>query len=125
MTSHQALPRSGKDRKNRYDEVTIKIIGELEIGRVPWVQPLRDSGGEATARHAHRCQHGSRLLRHQCPDPLGTVVEHGFSAQNWLTFRQALSLGWQCSQRRTLHEARLCRSLRSQRRESARLRDGA
>jgi N-terminal domain of anti-restriction factor ArdC/Transposase DDE domain len=29
----------GQDRANLYQEITDKIIGELESGRVPWVQP--------------------------------------------------------------------------------------
>jgi len=31
--------RSGVDRTNLYDDITNTIIGELEEGRVPWVQP--------------------------------------------------------------------------------------
>ena len=31
--------RAGQDRTSLYDEITGKIIAELETGRVPWVQP--------------------------------------------------------------------------------------
>jgi len=34
-----------------YDEITGKIIAELEAGRVPWVQPW-GRRGEGAARHA-------------------------------------------------------------------------
>jgi antirestriction protein ArdC len=39
MSRHTARARSGSDRTRLYDEITIKIIGEPEAGRVPWVQP--------------------------------------------------------------------------------------
>ena len=31
--------RSGEDRASLYQEITSKIIAELEAGRLPWVQP--------------------------------------------------------------------------------------
>src|SRR5262249_7625786 len=76
-----------------YEEITAKIIGELEAGRLPWVQPWASSGinappglpkNAATARYYS----GINVLILWV-----AVVEHGFSAQNWLTFRQVLSLG--------------------------------
>jgi antirestriction protein ArdC len=39
MSRHAARTRSSSDRTSLYDEITTKIIGELEAGRVPWVQP--------------------------------------------------------------------------------------
>ena len=39
MSKHTTRARSGSDRTSLYDEITTKIIGELEAGRVPWVQP--------------------------------------------------------------------------------------
>lgn len=37
--SRQYRACSGEDRTSLYDEITNKIIAELEAGRVPWVQP--------------------------------------------------------------------------------------
>lgn len=31
-----------RERANLYDEVTARIVGELEAGRVPWVQPIAE-----------------------------------------------------------------------------------
>ena len=31
--------RPGTDRTGLYQEITCKIIAELEAGRIPWVQP--------------------------------------------------------------------------------------
>ena len=39
--------RAGEDRANLYDEITDKIIAELEAGRVPWVQPWRTAAAKA------------------------------------------------------------------------------
>jgi antirestriction protein ArdC len=39
MSRHTARMRSGSGRTSLYDEITGKIIAELEAGRVPWVQP--------------------------------------------------------------------------------------
>ena len=39
MSSKTASARPGHARTSLYDEITGKIIAELEAGRVPWVQP--------------------------------------------------------------------------------------
>ena len=33
------LGRAGLERSSLYDQITDKIIAELEAGRVPWAQP--------------------------------------------------------------------------------------
>jgi len=39
MSRHTACARTGSARTSVYDEITTKIITELEAGRAPWVQP--------------------------------------------------------------------------------------
>ena len=39
MSRHTARARSGNDRTGLYQEITDKIIAELEAGRIPWAQP--------------------------------------------------------------------------------------
>lgn len=80
------------DRPNLYDEITGKIIAELEAGRFPWVQPWGTSAIKASLslpRNAstHRTYSGINVLI-----LWGTVVEHGFPTQNWITYRQAFAL---------------------------------
>ena len=36
MSNPNACARAGQDRANLYNEITDKIIAELEAGRVPW-----------------------------------------------------------------------------------------
>jgi antirestriction protein ArdC len=47
MSGHTARTRSGSDRTNLYDEITTKVIDELEAGRVPWVQPWGTAAAKA------------------------------------------------------------------------------
>ena len=47
MSRHDRTPRSGSDRTNLYDEITGKIIAELEAGQLPWVQPWGSSAARA------------------------------------------------------------------------------
>jgi antirestriction protein ArdC len=79
-------------RANLYDEVTARIVGELEAGRVPWVQPWGRPGGTAPGlpRNALTARHYSGV---NVLILWGAVIEHGFPSQGWLTFRQALEAG--------------------------------
>ena len=93
MSRSAARARTGRDRPSLYQEITDKIIAELEAGRVPWVQPwgtVAANASLAMPKNAttHRQYSGINVLI-----LWGAVIEHGFSIQNWLTFRQALSLG--------------------------------
>ena len=45
--SHAACARPGQDRSSLYQEITDKIIAELEAGRLPWVQPWGTSAVQA------------------------------------------------------------------------------
>jgi antirestriction protein ArdC len=78
-----------------YDEVTARIIGELEAGRVPWVQPWSDRAdglGAAVAMPRNavtgRPYSGINVLI-----LWGAVIAQGWPSQGWLTFRQALDAG--------------------------------
>jgi antirestriction protein ArdC len=39
MSRSATRARAGRDRPSLYQEITDKIVAELEAGRVPWVQP--------------------------------------------------------------------------------------
>lgn len=93
MSRKTTTVRAGQDRTSLYDEITGKIIGELEAGRVPWVQPW----GTAAAKAPLAMPRNAATSRHYSGINVlilwGAVVEHGFPSQSWLTFRQALGLG--------------------------------
>jgi antirestriction protein ArdC len=76
-----------------YQEVTDRIIAELEAGIVPWVQPWGSSEGGAglgLPRNARtlRTYSGINILL-----LWNAVIKGGYGAQSWLTFKQALELG--------------------------------
>jgi antirestriction protein ArdC len=79
-------------RANLYDEVTAKIIAELEGGRIPWVQPWGKVGSAAPGlpRNAvtGRNYSGVNVLI-----LWGALFEHGYASQGWLTFKQARDAG--------------------------------
>lgn len=79
-------------RASLYEEVTAKIIAELEDERVPWVQPWGRAGGTGPGlpRNAltGRAYSGVNVLILWC-----AVIEEGHPSQSWLTFRQALEAG--------------------------------
>lgn len=83
---------AGGPRGALYDEVTRRIISELEGGRVPWVQPWGKAGGAEAGlpRNAltRRPYSGINILI-----LWGAVIERGYPAQGWLTFAQALQAG--------------------------------
>jgi len=89
---HQApAHKSFADRNSLYQEITNKIIAQLEQGRVPWVQPWGNvSAPLGLPRNAatRRPYTGVNILILWF-----AIEERGFRTQNWLTFRQALKIG--------------------------------
>jgi antirestriction protein ArdC len=86
-----STPRVRGERGNLYQEITDRIISELEQGRFPWVQPWgaanANLGLPKNAATARRYSGINILIL------WGTVIEKSFRGQKWLTFRQALTLG--------------------------------
>ncbi|MDZ5698677.1 ArdC family protein [Chelativorans sp. M5D2P16] len=92
---HPARGKAGAKKGQRptaslYSEITDRIIAELERGAVPWVKPWgRAKAALGLPRNAAtgRTYSGINILI-----LWGAVIECGYPGQNWLTFRQALSL---------------------------------
>jgi len=74
-----------------YAEVTDRIIAELEVGRVPWIQPWDgakvDVGMPRNAGTQRRYSGINVLIL------WARLFERGFASQGWLTYRQAQALG--------------------------------
>lgn len=84
-------PRSGAVRVSLYDEVTDRIVAELERGSVPWVRPWNGSGtalGMPRSAATREFYSGINVLI-----LWDAVMKRGYASQEWLTFRQALNLG--------------------------------
>jgi antirestriction protein ArdC len=93
MSRSTSRSSSGGDRANFYDDITNKIIAELEAGRFPWAQPWGTPSAKAQLAmpknvSTSRIYSGINVLI-----LWGAVIEHGYSGQSWLTFRQTLALG--------------------------------
>jgi antirestriction protein ArdC len=93
MSKYTTRARSGSDRTSLYDEITTKIITELEAGRVPWVQPWGTAAAKAPLAMPKNATTGRNYSGINVLILWGSVIEHGFPVQGWLTFRHALSLG--------------------------------
>ena len=93
MSRKTATTRAGQDRTSLYDEITGKIIGELEAGRVPWVQPWGTAAAKAPLAMPRNAATARQYSGINVLILWGAVVQHGYPTQHWLTFRQALSLG--------------------------------
>jgi antirestriction protein ArdC len=86
-----AARAASETRVSLYDEVTSRIIAELEAGRFPWVQPWSNAAaGPGLPRNATtgRAYSGVNVLI-----LWGAVIAGGYANQGWLTFRQALAAG--------------------------------
>ncbi len=93
MSRRTPSARAGQDRTSLYDEITGKIIGDLETGRVPWVQPWGTAAAKAPLAMPSNAATGRHYSGINVLILWGAVIEHGFPGQSWLTFRQALALG--------------------------------
>ena len=93
MSRHTARACTGKNRAGLYQEITDKIIAELEAGRAPWVQPWGTAAAKAPLGLPKNACTQRRYSGINVLILWGAVLTHGFSGQSWLTFRQALSLG--------------------------------
>ncbi len=100
LTTRRA--RSGADDKPRrdlFEEVTAKIVRELEAGRFPWAQPWMSAKGAARGEGAtiaglpKNAATGADYSGINILLLWGAAIENGFSTQVWLTFKQALALG--------------------------------
>ena len=92
MSRHVVRARAGESRANLYDEITDKIITELGRAACPGSSLERRRRGQPLAMP----KNASTARQYSGTNVLilwGAVIEHGFTGQSWLTFRQALSLG--------------------------------
>ena len=93
MSKYRERARAGESRASLYDDITTKIIAELEAGRVPWVQPWGTAAAKAPLAMPKNASTDRQYTGVNVLILWGAVIEHGFTGQSWLTFRQALSLG--------------------------------
>src|SRR3546814_922492 len=89
MSRNTAHARAGSDRTSLYDDLTGKIIAELEAGRVPWFQPWGTAAAKAPLAMPRKAATGRQYSGLHILIPWGRVIQQGFTGQTWLTFRHA------------------------------------
>ena len=85
------VARSNPERTNLYQQITDRIIADLEAGRVPWVQPW--GSANAGIGMPHNAVSSRRYSGINVLTLWHAVVSRGFSSHAFLTFRQAAALG--------------------------------
>jgi antirestriction protein ArdC len=93
MSRSTTRKRSDGDRTNFYDDITNKIIAELEKGRFPWVQPWGTPSAKAQLAMPKNASTSRTYSGINVLILWGEVIEKAYTGQSWLTFRQALALG--------------------------------
>ncbi|MCK1546507.1 DUF1738 domain-containing protein [Bradyrhizobium sp. 179] len=93
MSRHYPRACTGEDRASLYDEITNKIIAELEAGGVPWVQPWDSAAAKAQLALPKSAATGRHYSGINILILWAAATERAFTGQSWLTFRQALLLG--------------------------------
>ena len=84
---------TGAEKSNLYDEVTARIIAELEAGRAPWAQPWGAPGAKAGLGLPKNALTGRTYSGVNILILWHHVVRAGFATQTWLTYRQAQEMG--------------------------------
>lgn len=82
-----------RKRETIYQEVTDRIVTELEAGRVPWVQPWGTPNAEAGLGLPKNASTTKSYSGVNILILWGGVIARGFTCQNWVTFRQAKQMG--------------------------------
>lgn len=89
--AHARTTRAAGERTNLYEQITNRIIAELEAGRVPWVQPWGSS--KASIGMPYNAVSDRRYSGINVLTLWDAIVSRGFVSHAFLTFRQALALG--------------------------------
>lgn len=88
-THHQAT----KPKASLYEDITARIVADLEAGIFPWARPWGASGGNQAFALPRNAATGKAYSGINVLILWGRLFECSFASQNWLTFRQASSLG--------------------------------
>ena len=82
-----------------YEDVTARIIAELEAGRLPWVQPFGEAQDRPWADSAAPLGMPGNASTHRYYSGINILIlwdalmRCGFPSLQFLTFKQALALG--------------------------------
>lgn len=93
----QGADAAQPERITLYDEVTARIIAQLEAGCIPWVQPWASSADPSLGGLAPGLPRNALTARNYSGVNVlilwNVVMEKGFPSQSWLTFKQVRDAG--------------------------------
>ena len=81
MSRHAVWARAGESRASLYDEITGKIIAELEAGCVPWVQPWGTAAAKAPLAMPQNAATSRRYSGINVLILWGAVIERGANVE--------------------------------------------
>jgi antirestriction protein ArdC len=96
LRGHAENTKSGDSEKTKaslYEEITARIIANLERGIFPWAQPWGSGPKSAALELPRNAATGKSYSGINVLILWGHLFDAGFPSQSWLTFRQAISLG--------------------------------
>ena len=76
-----------------YDDVTAKIIAELESGRIPWVQPWDSTSITVDLGLPTNAKSGNAYSGVNVLVLWANAMHKGFASRHWCTYKQAQALG--------------------------------
>jgi antirestriction protein ArdC len=94
MAKRSTPHRTATPKPSLYEDITSKIIAELEAGIFPWARPW--GAGGASHQSFALPQNAATSKSYSGINVLilwGRLFECGYTSQRWLTFRQAAHLG--------------------------------
>jgi len=97
MSRSAARARTGRNRTSLYQEITEKIIAELEAGRVPWVQPWGTAAAKASLAMPKNAATQRRYSGVNVLILWGAVVERGFAPPELAHLPPSLEPRRECS----------------------------
>ncbi|MBR1194201.1 DUF1738 domain-containing protein [Bradyrhizobium sp. AUGA SZCCT0274] len=97
MSNHSLRERAERPKAtpkaSLYEEITGRIIADLESGTFPWAQPWGAGPANAALGMPRNAATGKSYSGINVLILWDRLFDQGFASQNWLTFRQALGLG--------------------------------
>jgi len=94
MAQHSIRERATQGKPSLYEEITSRIIAELEAGFFPWARPW--GAGSGTSQAFALPQNAVTRKTYSGINILilwGRLFECSYASQGWLTFRQVASVG--------------------------------
>ncbi|PIT00342.1 antirepressor [Bradyrhizobium nitroreducens] len=93
MSDSSTHHRAAKPKASLYEEITARVVADLEAGIFPWARPWGTGGGSQAFALPRNAATGKTYSGINVLILWGRLFECSFASSRWLTFRQAASLG--------------------------------